>query len=162
MKRVLKAHPLYAAARTDTTPAEWALVSPKTEAARRQVRLGAVVVARLQEHRLRQAEERLALGTSWDSTWNLVFPNQVGRPFAASNLRRRSFLPLLESAGLPRIRFHDLRHTCATLYLRRQVPVKVVSEMLGHRDVVITLNTYAHVLPDMQEQAATVADLMFG
>ena len=71
-----------------------------------------------------------------------------------SNLRRRSFAPLLERAGLPTIRFHDLRHTCATLLLAKNVNPKVVSEMLGHASVAITLDTYSHMLPNMQDSAA--------
>lgn len=64
-------------------------------------------------------------------------------------LLRNRFHPLLERAGLPRIRFHDLRHTAATLLLLADVHPKVVSEMLGHSDIAITLRIYSHVLPDM-------------
>ena len=64
------------------------------------------------------------------------------------------FKPLLKRAGLPRVRFHDLRHTCATLLLSKNVNPKVVSEMLGHASIAITLDTYSHVLPDMQDSAA--------
>ena len=64
------------------------------------------------------------------------------------------FKPLLKRAGLPEIRFHDLRHTCATLLLSKNVNPKVVSEMLGHASIAITLDTYSHVLPTMQESAA--------
>ena len=71
-----------------------------------------------------------------------------------SNLRKGSFTPLLEKAGLPTIRFHDLLHTCATLLLSRNVNPKIVSEMLGHATIAITLDTYSHVLPNMQDRAA--------
>jgi integrase len=64
------------------------------------------------------------------------------------------FKPLLKRAGLPQVRFHDLRHTCATLLLSKNVNPKVVSEMLGHASIAITLDTYSHVLPDMQDSAA--------
>jgi integrase len=72
------------------------------------------------------------------------------------NNRNRSFARLLARAGLSDrgLRFHDLRHTCATLLLSRNVNPKIVSEMLGHATIAITLNTYSHVLPDMQEKAA--------
>jgi integrase len=70
------------------------------------------------------------------------------------------FFPLLERAGLPRIRFHDLRHTAATLLLGRGINPKVVSEMLGHSSVAITLGLYGHVLPHMQREAARVMDAM--
>ena len=66
--------------------------------------------------------------------------------------------PLLKWAGLPEIRFHDLRHTCATLLLTKNVNPKVVSEMLGHATIAITLDTYSHVLPNMQESAAAAME----
>lgn len=71
-----------------------------------------------------------------------------------SNLRKPSFAPLLEMAGLPTIRFHDLRHTCATLLLSWDVNPRIVSEMLGHATVAITIDTYSLMLPNMQEGAA--------
>ena len=78
------------------------------------------------------------------------------------NLAKRSFKPLAQRAGLaPDMRFHDLRHTAATLLLSRGVNVKVVSEMLGHADISITLRIYAHVIPNMQQMAADVMDSMF-
>ena len=64
------------------------------------------------------------------------------------------FKPLLKRAGLPQTRFHDLRHTCATVLLGRNVNPKIVSEMLGHASIAITLDTYSHVLPNMQSEAA--------
>ena len=78
------------------------------------------------------------------------------------NLVKRSFKPLLLNAGFPpEMRLHDLRHTAATLLLSRGVNVKVVSEMLGHADISITLRIYAHVIPNMQQVAADVMDSMF-
>ena len=70
------------------------------------------------------------------------------------NITTHRFKPLLERAGLPQIRFHDLRHTCATLLLIKNVNPEIVSEMLGHASIAITLDTYSHVLPNMQESAA--------
>jgi integrase len=69
-------------------------------------------------------------------------------------LTTHRFKPLLEKAGLPKQRFHDLRHTCATLLLSKNVNPKIVSEMLGHATIAITLDTYSHVLPNMQDSAA--------
>jgi integrase len=84
----------------------------------------------------------------------LVFANEIGGIINPSNLRNRSFARLLKRAGLPpTTRFHDLRHTCATLLLSSNVNPKIVSEMLGHSSIAITLDTYSYVLPTMQENA---------
>jgi integrase len=74
----------------------------------------------------------------------------------------RAFKDLLNRAGLPEIRFHDLRHTCATLLLRQGVNPKFVQELLGHADVSLTLNVYSHVLPDMGDAAAGAMDAALG
>ncbi len=89
---------------------------------------------------------------------DLVFANTVGKPLQPGNIRARSFEPLLERAALPRLRFHDLRHTAATLLLGAGIHPKVVSEMLGHSSVTITLDLYSHATPTMQQQAASVLD----
>jgi integrase len=78
----------------------------------------------------------------------------VGAPLDRRYITTHRFKPLVKRAGLPNIRFHDLRHTCATLLLSKNVNPKVVSEMLGHSSIAITLDTYSHVLPDMQDSAA--------
>ena len=135
----------------------FAFSEPKTARSRRQVALTDTAVAALKRHRSRQAEERLRLGVAWEEN-DLVFANEVGRPIEAQNLRNRLFWPLLERAGLPRIRFHDLRHTAATLMLGRGVHPKVVSEMLGHSQISITLDLYSHVTPTMQREAAAEID----
>ena len=83
----------------------------------------------------------------------LVFANEVGAIINPSNLRNRSLKALLKRAGLPAIRFHDLRHTCATLLLSRNVNPKTVAEMLGHASEAITFDTYSRVLPNMQQSA---------
>lgn len=99
----------------------------------------------------------MRFGLEWEDN-DLVFTNELGRPIEASNMIRRSFLPLLKRAGLARIRFHDLRHTAATLLLGRGVHPKIVSEMLGHSTVAITLDIYSHVTPTMQREAADTMD----
>jgi integrase len=78
----------------------------------------------------------------------------MGEPLDRRYITTHLFKPLLKRAGLPEIRFHDLRHTCATLLLSKNVNPKVVSEMLGHSSIAITLDTYSHVLPNMQDSAA--------
>jgi integrase len=84
----------------------------------------------------------------------LVFTTDTGGPINPSNLRQRSFAPLLTRVGLPHMRFHYLRHTCATLLLSRGVHPKFVQELLGHATIAITLDTYSHVMPSMGDAAA--------
>ena len=130
------------------------LAEPKTKKSRRTVRLTVGAIAALQDHLKRQMEEMDRLGSLY-KPGGLVFANEIGGIFNPSNLRNRSFARLLMRAGLSaETRFHDLRHTCATLLLSRNVNPKIVSEMLGHANIAITLDTYSHVLPDMQEKAA--------
>ena len=92
---------------------------------------------------------------------DLVFTNEIGGYLSESHMRRRSFWPLLERADLPRIRFHELRHTAATLMLGRGINPKIVSEMLGHAQISVTLDLYSHVTPTMQREAAEALDAVF-
>ena len=135
--------------------------APKTDKGRRTVALPWVAVEALKRHRIAQLEERLGAGSEWIDN-DLVFANEVGRPIERQNLMRRSFVPLLDRAGLPRIRFHDLRHSAATLLLSQGVHPKVVQERLGHSSIGLTMDTYSHVLPDMQREAAAKLDAIFG
>lgn len=143
------------------TPDGLAIAEPKTSHSRRQVALTSMAVHALRRHRVVQASERLRLGAAWDDN-DLVFANEVGRPLEVRNVLSRSFRPLVERAGLPRIRFHDLRHTAATLLLGRSVHPKVVAEMLGHSQISVTLDLYSHVTPTMQRQAAEALDTVLG
>jgi integrase len=127
---------------------------PKTKHGRRTIALAPELVAVLQLHRTNQDQERAALGPIWRNQ-DLVFASEVGGPIEATNLIRGSFARVLRTSGVPRVRFHDLRHSCATLLLAERVNPKVVSELLGHSSVAITLDIYAHVLPDMQQDAVT-------
>jgi integrase len=129
-----------------------ALGSPKTSKSRRSVRLTSGAVEALRAHLSRQLEEMERMGSLYQPG-GLVFANETGGIINPSNLRNRSFSRLLKRTGLPEIRFHDLRHTCATLLLSRNINPKIVSEMLGHSSVSITLDIYSHVLPNMQESA---------
>jgi integrase len=127
----------------------------------RNIRLTQRATAALTDHRKRQLEERMRLGTLWQDH-GLVFPSGTGTPVSGGNLNR-AFKALLKRARLPQtFRFHDLRHTCATLLLRQGVNPKFVQELLGHRDVSLTLNTYSHVLPDMGDVAASAMDDALG
>jgi integrase len=125
---------------------------PQTKQSRRSVGLTERAVEALRAHLSRQLEKMERMGSLY-RPGGLVFANETGGIINPSNLRNRSFKPLLKRAGLPDIRFHDLRHTCATLLLSRNVNPKIVSEMLGHSSIAITLNTYSHVLPTMQDSA---------
>lgn len=133
------------------------IAAPKTAGSRRSVMLSTLATGALRKHRVRQNAERLLMGENWENN-NFVFANEVGRPIEATNLLRRSFKPLLRQAGLPAIRFHDLRHSAATLLLEKGIHPKIVSDMLGHSQVGITLNLYSHVTPTMQKQAAEAMD----
>ena len=117
----------------------------------------AEALAQLRRHRAAQTERRLLAGREWNDH-GLVFPSTLGKPQDGSHLLYGQFHPLLKKAGLPVIRFHDLRHTAATLMLGRGIHPKIVSEMLGHATVAITLDLYSHVTPTMQRQAAQVLD----
>jgi integrase len=140
----------------------WVLGGSTKSGKGRRVRLTQQAVAVLKQHRKRQLEERMRLAGLWQDH-GLVFPNEIGFLFNPSNLRNRSFKRIKARAGVREdLRFHDLRHTCATLLLTEGVNVKVVSEMLGHASITITLNTYAHVLPDMQDSAAEAMEAAFG
>ena len=84
----------------------------------------------------------------------LVFAREDGKPLLINNLGQREYAGLIKAAGVKPIKFHGMRHTCATLMLQAGQPVQVVSERLGHAKVSMTLEVYAHVLPDMQSEAA--------
>ncbi len=133
----------------------------KTRSSRRQVLLVRVAVDALSRHLANQREERRQLGPAWDEQ-GLVFPNTVGRPLHSSNFLQRSFYPLLERAGLPHIRFHDLRHSAATLLLGLGIHPKIVSEMLGHSQIGITLDLYSHVTATMQQEAVRAFEDLLG
>jgi integrase len=136
------------------------LAEPKTARSKRGVYLSDMAVEALRAHRARQLEQRLLLGGLYQDN-GLVFANAFGRPLDGNNIRTRSFARLLERVGLGPMRFHSLRHAAATLLMAEGVPVKVVSEMLGHADVTVTLKVYSHVLPGMQQQAADAMDRLF-
>jgi integrase len=133
----------------------YTFAEPKTKKSRRVVRLTSQATSALRGHLARQIAEMEALGSLY-KPGGLVFAGETGGTINPSNLRNRSFARVLERARLAGrgVRFHDLRHTCATLLLSKNVNPKVVSEMLGHASIAITLDTYSHVLPDMQEKAA--------
>jgi integrase len=125
----------------------------KTRRGRRQVNLTPRTVAILKDHRGRQLEQRAERAGMY-ADHGLIFSSEIGTPLNPENLVKRSFKPLLKRAGLPEIRFHDLRHTCATLLMGRGVHPKLVQELLGHATIAMTLDTYSHYLPSMGNQAS--------
>lgn len=138
---------------------EYILSEPKTAKSRRRIDLNHTTIEALRRHRVRQLEERLALGEAWIDG-DFVFTRFDGEPLRGVHVLQRHFHPLLQRAGLPQRRLHDLRHTAATLLLLGNVPVKVVSELLGHSSVSITLDRYSHVLPSMGRDAASAMERM--
>jgi integrase len=136
---------------------EWQFNQPKSLKSRRQVALAPSAIDALRRHRARQNEERLRQGSYWQD-WGLVFANEIGKPMEVGNLTNRYFRPLLEKAGLPQIRFHDLRHTAATLMLAGNTPIKVASEMLGHSQTAFTMDRYMHVTLEMQSLAVLAVE----
>lgn len=125
---------------------------------RRTIRLTATASRALKRHHARQAEEKLGVRSPYQDQ-GLVFATGIGTPLNASNVASRSFKPLLKRAGLPpTVRFHDLRHTCATLLLSQGINPKIAQERLGHAAISLTMDVYSHVMPDMQEQAAAAIE----
>lgn len=135
-------------------PGRLALVEPKTSRSRRSVSFPAVLAEILRRHRARQAEDRLRAGQLWQERIpGLVFTSVTGGPLGGPDVTK-GFQRLLAGAGLPRWRYHDLRHGCATLLLASGVDIAVVRDILGHSTIALTANTYAAVLPSLQRDAA--------
>lgn len=132
----------------------------KTKASKRNIELRPEAVGALRLHRKRQLEERMRLG-GVPEDYGLVFASTVGTPIRRQNLHRRSFKPLLRKAALPDIRFHDLRHTFASLTLAKGANINTVSKMLGHSSVKITLDVYGHLMPGAQGAALGALDGVF-
>lgn len=133
---------------------------PKTKRSRRTVMLPSLAIEALRRQKARQAAAKLAAGTAWQDRRNLVFTDAVGRPVVPGHVSK-AFRAVADRLGIP-VRFHDLRHTAATLMLAAGVPLKVVSETLGHASIVVTADVYAHVTPDLRREAADAMDRALG
>lgn len=142
----------------DRTTRPWQLVEPKTARSKRTISLPAVCREALREHRKRQEEERVFQGSRWQDH-DFVFPSSIGTPLDCNNVLKQ-FRKLLALAGIAPRRFHDLRHTCATLLLAQGVHPRIVMELLGHSSITITMNLYSHVTRPMQDQAAEKMDAL--
>jgi integrase len=138
--------------RANLRQVDQAIAQTKTASSRRRIQLTDRAVAALKRQRARQAEARLRAGADWQDL-GLVFATATGGPLRGNHVNDTTLPRILRAAGLPRIRFHDLRHSAATLLLEEGMHPKIVSEMLGHSTIAITLDLYSHVTPTMQRQA---------
>lgn len=137
------------------------LSAPKTNRSRRAVHLAAAAVDALRREQREQEAAREAAGTAWQDTDRLVFTDAVGRPLYGTAVHR-AFRELLTAAGLPMIAFHGLRHSAATALLSAGVPLRVVSDLLGHSGIAITADYYAHVEQSLRREAADAMDRALG
>lgn len=158
----------------------WKLVEPKTKKARRSIPLPALAIQALREWKATQAKERLRLGAEYENH-SFVFATEFGKPLDQANIYQRNFRRVMEGAKLgeweevrigrrvkkkvrrfrPAFTMYDLRHTCATLLLAKGVNPKIVQERLGHSQITLTLDTYSHVLPTMQDRAVEALESVF-
>jgi integrase len=132
------------------------LAETKTRRGRRTIVLPVIAAEALLEQQRRQRDQRRAAGPDWREG-DFVFTSSTGRPVDSRNVQR-SFRRLLRGAKIPRIRFHDLRHSCASLLLAEGVAPRVVMETLGHSRIAVTMDTYTHVMPSLQRDAADAID----
>jgi integrase len=130
---------------------------PKSKDGRRTVRLSTLALETLRSHRERQMEEKRKAGALYRDE-GLLFATRIGTPIDAQNVVNRHFKQLLRRTGLPDIRFHDLRHTCATFLARENVNPKIVQDTLGHANLGMTLGVYSHVQAAMKDEAALAMD----
>jgi integrase len=131
------------------------ILGPPKVGRSRAVAISPQTASLLKRHRAKQNELKLSLGDGYVDQ-DFVFAKENGGPLQINNFAQRSFARLIAKAGVPKIRFHDLRHTCATLLLSQEVNPKIVQERLGHSDISMTLNRYSHVTPTMQDKAAQI------
>ena len=129
---------------------------PKTKLSRRMVKIPTSALGVLTAHHRRQCAIRIRAGSAWQDN-DLVFCNELGGPYDPAAIYHY-LLRLLEKAGLPRIRFHDLRHTYSTIALENGVDIKALSATLGHFSTAFTMDTYGHVTEKMQEDSANKVD----
>jgi len=134
----------------------WGFYEPKTRFGTRIVKLGEGTLNVLRNHKVRQELEMAFAGDKWQHN-NLIFPSVSGTPLNKSNMRK-DFNRVLEAANIPHIRFHDLRHTAASLMLNHKTPILVASRRLGHSKPSVTLDIYSHLFQDSQNEVANLLD----
>jgi integrase len=137
-------------------------VEPKSASSKRAINLARTLLDALRTHKARQSERRLQTGEVYQDH-DLIFCTALGTPLDRGNVVKRDFWPLLRQAGLRRIRFHDLRHTFATLLIAQGESPKYIQAQLGHASIQVTMDRYGHLLPDVNQQAARrLEDSLFG
>jgi integrase len=136
------------------------LVEPKTETSRRKITLPGYCLGVLREHRVRQLRDRLLAGSRWSET-GLVFTSALGTGLESGLVTKR-LQRILAACGLPRLRFHDLRHSAASLLGAQGVPPRVVMEVLGHSRISVTMDLYSHVFPSLLGDAAKAMERALG
>lgn len=134
----------------------WQFTPPKTHSGRRSIRLWTNVLDVLKDQKEHIYALAMVAGKDWKDH-DLIFPSSVGTPINPSNLRK-DFKEVIERAGIERIRFHDLRHTAASLMLNNGIPTIIVSKMIGHSRPSTTMDIYGHLIPGMQDEAAKMMD----
>lgn len=137
------------------------LSAPKTNRSRRTVNLAGVAIDALQREQREQEDARSAAGSAWQDASRLVFTDAIGRPLYPTAVHR-AFRELLTASGLPFVPFHGLRHSTATALLSAGIPLRVVSDLLGHSGIAITADYYAHVEKDLRRDAADALDRTLG
>ena len=135
----------------------YVLAPTKTERSARTLKLPEICWEALRAHRAAQEVERETIGEAWHGDWDLVFCHADGSPLSRHAETRR-FQRILSDAGIEKHRFHDLRHTCATLLLAQGVELRVIMETLGHTQIATTADIYSHVLPVLMADAAAKMD----
>ena len=145
---------------TDKSAPRFFFKPTKSKAGLRRVPIGSQAIEKLKQQRNQVAMQKMVNAGKWVDN-DLVFPNLVGNPIDPNNLLK-DFRKQLALVNLPAIRFHDIRHTCATLLLLMNVHPKVVSERLGHSDIRITLQLYSHAIPTIQNEAASMIEGLIG
>jgi integrase len=141
--------------------ADATLVEPKSQSSRRTLPLPPAATAALRAHRVRWANEKLALGERYLNEWDLAFTGLLGEPLNPRTISDE-LDRILRDARLPDVRFHDLRHTALTLMRAQGVDIKVIQEFAGHRDVGLTLRVYSHVTTGLREQGVAAINAILG
>lgn len=139
----------------------WEMTQPKSARSRRTIPLPVTARDALERQRIRQEAARAAAGSAWQDRDGLVFTDAVGRPVRPDYVSH-GFARARKAAAVPPVRFHDLRHSAATMMLAEGVPLAVISEWLGHAGIAITASHYAAVVPALRREAADAMDRALG